>query len=165
MAPRIRPLALDSSRYQEIKRLLEPIGTADTLDPDAVAALLAPLRPLSADDMRLAGRWLAKCMAANFLRKARERNGWSQRELAGRLGLKSGYVPQSESTRSESKVPLDYLVQVACIAGVPLHMGAAGNAEKLKLRVQQLERKVSDLEERLAEEQALSQGLFEKLRR
>ena len=96
---------------------------------------------------------------------ARKGKGWSQRELSNALGLQSGYVPQSESTKVESKVPMDHLVHVALVTGVPIHIGVTvPSLDALTYRVQQLEKQVVELQARLNAATELNDSLFRKLR-
>ena len=164
MAPRLKPIGMESERHQAIKLLLDPNLQTDAVYPSKVTSQLAQIAPISVDDRRLASRWIAKCLAARYLLTARKGRGWSQRELSNALGLQSGYVPQSESTALESKVPIDHLVHVALVTGVPIHIGVTvPSLDALTFRVQQLEKQVVELQARLDAEIEINTSLFRKL--
>jgi hypothetical protein len=74
-------------------------------------------------------------------------------------------VPQSESINADSKVPIDHLVHVALVTGVPIYIGETSpRLDSLSFRVQQLEQQVQELQVRLDAETELNDSLFRKIR-
>jgi transcriptional regulator with XRE-family HTH domain len=166
MAPRLGLSGLDLKRATAIRSALEQRLQTETVDAARILETLADIAPLSIEDKRYACRRIGKTLAATFVRTARQKMGWSQREMSLAVGLKNGYVPQSESTSVESKVPIDYLVHVALVTGLPLYVGApSASTDALVLRVRELEQEMKQLRSRLEAETELNNSLFSKFGR
>lgn len=81
--------------------------------------------------LRNQARYQAQLLGAIYIRHARKQRHWSQRDLAHYLRVTPGYIAQLESVKAEdgsdpekiSKVPLDFLVQVHIVTGVPFFVG------------------------------------------
>ena len=163
MAPRLRLSEPNKGRLDEIRNALQGSPHTETVDAARMAEMLATVAPLSSEEKRYACRLIAKTLAATYLRTARQEMGWTQREMSEAMGLKNGYVPQSESTNADFKVPIDYLVHVALVTGQPLYVGEPSvSTDALVLRVRHLEKEVKELKLRLDAETELNNSLFRK---
>ena len=85
-------------------------------------------------DERMIARAYAKIIAANFIVGAREKAGFTQAELAARLGVARPYLAQLESPGCDKKVPLDTLVAISYITGVSLYVGDPADLAANKVR-------------------------------
>jgi hypothetical protein len=91
--------------------------------------------------------WRAKILTSSFLvhcRSSARGGAWSQEQLADALGVSRSYIAQVESLNSETKAPLDLLIQAATATGTPFQIGVPGDGEnavtKPKRRTAQNER-------------------------
>lgn len=75
--------------------------------------------------------WQAKMLAATYIRRARVHANMTQSELGEALRVPANYITMAEGFGNDMKVPLDLLVRVSHVTGLPLVLGSSGDKEQV----------------------------------